>query len=100
MSQLPASVQLGPFTLQVLPTQDLGPGVSGTCDLNAGTVAVLDGMSPELTRSTLLHELIHAVSDMFGVGLSERQVVALEGGLGLLLYQNPGLASFLTPPRA
>jgi len=40
---------------------------------------------------TLLHELIHAISDINGLFLVERTVRILEQGLGLLFLRNPDL---------
>lgn len=60
----------------------------GLIDLNANMVA-------DAIRSTLLHEAIHAIDDRAAIGLEERQVRALEGGLFALLRDNPGFAAWL-----
>ena len=38
---------------------------------------------------TVLHELLHAVSDVYGLGLSEAKVRGLEQGLGSMILSNP-----------
>lgn len=37
--------------------------------------------APEIFYDTLIHELAHAISDIFGLGLKERQVEGLGSGL-------------------
>ena len=55
--------------------------------------------------TTIFHELLHAVSDLYGLGLKERQVRVLEQTIAAQFAQNPEWAklyfdSILTPiPR-
>ena len=51
--------------------------------------------SHELPRMTLLHELLHILSDLNGLGLSERQVLGLETGLYGMLKENKDLREFM-----
>ena len=46
---------------------------------------------------TLLHECLHAISDMLHLGLKERQVRGLEVGIGELLRHNRELWESLGP---
>lgn len=48
---------------------------------------------------TLLHEGIHAISDMHGLDLSEFQVRTLEIHIGALMRDNPKLAKALMNPE-
>lgn len=46
---------------------------------------------------TLIHEILHAISDQYGLDLPENTVRRLETGLGQTLRDNPGLfLCFLT----
>ena len=40
---------------------------------------------------TVLHEALHAVADLYGIGLSERDVQVLENVLSAFLRDNPAL---------
>ena len=51
--------------------------------------------SHELPRMTLLHELLHIVSDLNGLGLTERQVLGLETGLFGMFVDNDKLREFI-----
>lgn len=45
--------------------------------------------------STLLHELLHALSFLYDLDLSESQVIRLESGLKMLYKDNPELKKIL-----
>lgn len=47
------------------------------------------------TRATLWHELLHVFSSQRGMGLSERQVGALEHAIMDFIRQNPDVAEYL-----
>lgn len=56
-------------------------------------------LSKRMTAHTLLHESIHAISEMHGLELSECQVRTLEVHIGGLLRDNPKLARALINPE-
>lgn len=56
-------------------------GSMGRCDEKKGSIVVAEDMPPGVRESTLLHEIVHAVSGMLQVGLNEKQVGALSAGL-------------------
>ena len=45
----------------------------------------------EQKKSTLLHELVHAMDEMYGIGLKEKQVEKLGNAFYMLQKDNPGL---------
>ena len=47
--------------------------------------------SEEQKKSTLLHELIHALDEMYGIGLKEKQVEKLGNAFYMLQKDNPEL---------
>ena len=49
--------------------------------------------SEEQKKATLLHELVHAMDEMYGIGLKEKQVDKLGNALYMLQKDNPGLFS-------
>ena len=50
-------------------------------------VRVNVALPTEVQRLTLLHELLHAISDMYGLDLRESQVRAIEQGLGQVMSE-------------
>lgn len=50
-------------------------------------ISVNASLPIEVQRLTLLHEVLHAISDMYGLGLSESQVRAIEQGLGQVMSE-------------
>ena len=60
---------------------DAGDPAHGTWHEDKSIIEIHAGDPPDVKASTLLHERIHAVSDIYGLGLSEEAVCALEQGL-------------------
>ena len=58
-------------------------------------LAVQKGMNTQVEENVILHECLHAISDMIGLKLTERQVEGLEAGLSSLLRDNGGSLEFL-----
>jgi hypothetical protein len=59
----------------------------GMCETHRQIIRVEKGLPKETEEDTLLHEVIHAVDETLGLGLSERQVIALASGL-LAVYND------------
>ena len=57
----------------------------GLCSSELAEIIVWEGLDENARRSTIRHELIHAVSDCAGIGLTHKQVYALEHELGPLV---------------
>ena len=86
------------YTIQVLPPNEVILGdtlQSGLCEARTETIKIADGMTPNHTRETLLHEVLHAIEDHGQIGLTEMQVVALGYGILGVLRSNPNLAAYL-----
>jgi hypothetical protein len=73
------TVRIGPYKIPVVRRST--PGAFGYWDNENKQIII----SPEVVgvayRETLLHECMHAVSDMYDLGLTEQQVCALAVGL-------------------
>jgi hypothetical protein len=50
-------------------------------------VIVNSSVPIEVQRLTLLHELLHAISELYGLGLTESQVRCMEQGLGQVMSE-------------
>ena len=75
----------------------------GSSEHATAEITLLTGAPEHRVRSTLLHELIHAVDTSYnphGPNLTERQVLALETGLFAVFSDNPGLARIIFGDKA
>ena len=52
-------------------------------------IRVRPGLAPQVLAATLLHEVIHALGDAFGVSLPEKTVRTLEHGLLCAVRADP-----------
>jgi transketolase C-terminal domain/subunit len=68
-----------------------GAELYGCMDSKTETITLDADLSHEQKCATLLHECIHAMDDVYAIGLSEEQVVKLGTGLYLMLRDNPEL---------
>lgn len=98
MHPLPSAVQVGPLRYSVV-RPDVGPPGEecGKCIPMELEIRVTKSLPSDLARSTLLHEILHAISDGYGAHLKEKQVLALETGLGALFRDNPKLSRAFFP---
>ena len=79
---LPETIKVGPYTLNVGFEPFLAPsGLRGHCNTDELTISLREGMPPPQLVATLFHELIHAVDNVFAVGLEEAQTERLANGL-------------------
>ena len=75
----------------------------GCSDHGTTEITLLTSQPEHSVRSTLLHELIHAVDTSYnphGPNLTEHQVLALETGLFTVFSDNPGLARIIFGDKA
>lgn len=69
------------YAIEIINDHDRTDGAMGRCDEKTATIGLVSSMPDVVKDSTLLHEIVHAVSGMLQVGLSEKQVGALAAGL-------------------
>lgn len=55
------------------------------------TIILNADATEEQRKATLVHEIIHAMDEMYGIGLKEKQVEKLGNALYMLHKDNPGL---------
>lgn len=110
--KLPAKVKVGPFTYKVTSDRhdmnqrcrDESTDLLGHCDRRMGVISVEPQQSLEQKRDTLLHEVLHAITDMTGIEaemsneLEEQIVRRLSPVLLEVLRKNPKLVAFLVAP--
>lgn len=70
----------------------------GECDQEQGSIEIVDGLDSYMDRTTLLHEVMHAILRQQGryyCKAEEEYVTALANGLVTVLDDNPKLRKYL-----
>lgn len=74
----------------------------GLCEYDKARITLLPGMDSHLDRSTLLHEVFHAIlrqcGRLYGNKVEEEYVDALSQGMVSVLDANPHLKEYLCSP--
>ena len=76
---------------------DLGDNF-GECDQEQGSIEIVEGLDSYMDRTTLLHEVMHAILRQQGryyCKAEEEYVTALANGLVTVLDDNPNLRKYL-----
>ncbi len=80
--ELPVSVEVGPYTYRFVRTEEADSDHRwGFTSFQRRTIGFGVLCNEREMPSTLVHEMVHAVADAYGVELSEGQVLALANGL-------------------
>ena len=87
----PAKVKILGRTFQIkyVTEEPLGKDENGECSVDTMTLFIRDGLVAQQERSVILHETLHAVSDLMGLKLTEKQIEGLETGLFQIAVDNP-----------
>ena len=93
MEHAPETITIGPYSVPV----EVNPGLTdaGNAETHPYPKIYLQKWTHLIDRETLLHECIHLISDLQGLGMTERQVQGLGYGIVALLRSNPVLAAEL-----
>jgi hypothetical protein len=83
-------IQIGHLKVR-LETKDLGPELLGEYDDENAVIYIKPYLTAQIKRSTVVHECLHAISNMYGLELSENQVRVLESAVISLVDNNPDL---------
>jgi hypothetical protein len=70
-------------------------GDYGSCDIEKCEITVRSTQNPQQMKDTLLHETIHAISDMLDLKYTEKQVHLGATGIYALLHDNKHFAKWL-----
>jgi len=93
MKHLPDKIRFNALTVQVCAVERLGEDVFGLSSVHPSPTVSIDQSLDEKSKAmTLIHELLHVVSESYSLELSESQVCTLEQAITMILFQNPGLA--------
>jgi len=81
-------VQVGPFRYKLITFIEPGLYHGSVRDMPNREIEVYVGSDKDTVWWGLLHELIHAVDDLFQIGLKEKQVKQLGSALLMVLKEN------------
>lgn len=108
-AQPPKHIKVGPYRYKVTwdakgmePFQDHSPNAYGFSDHRQSRIAIAPNQSESSKRDTLLHEVLHCVTFVMGMGKTieempeEELVLRLSPQLLSVLRDNPELLSYLT----
>lgn len=89
-SKIPFRVHLGRgIYYEIVWVDDFPDGKTcGETRFEKKQIAIKAGMSTKLTVITLIHEYLHAFSDVYGLGLTENQILKMEKSFYYVLKPN------------
>lgn len=98
---IPRRVEVGPHAYKVSRANLASREEFGHTDFEAGAIRVHSKLTPEFSRETLLHEVLHACMACAHVGLSEKREEAVVSRLAPILLdtlqRNEALVRYLIP---
>lgn len=93
---IPKTVRIGgkqfPVTLQTPKEMDK---YAGRILYDHQEIRISDNQCEDSRRETMLHEILHAASDLTGGDIPEREIVGLSKSLFGILRDNPALVAWL-----
>ncbi len=96
-NKLPGRIRVTPrvsYRVGLVPDLSSEPKIMGEF-YDTVRLILLRGTLPDRElRLYLFHELLHAVSDVYDLGLTEKQVAGIERAFRRILRLNPGLRLF------
>lgn len=63
----------------------------GCIDYDSGKLNINSDYSVDTTNNTFIHECLHGIDDVAGIGLTEDQVNTLAGGIYAWIKDNPNI---------
>ncbi len=68
-----------------------GQELFGQIDYASQTITLREGNKQDQSECTLIHEILHGIDDMYGIGLGEEAVTKLANAIYTLVKDNPAL---------
>lgn len=98
--KIPRVLHIGPYVYRVNTPELIDPADTsriGLCDPLRHVIHLAKSIPRDLQRANLLHELLHATSDAFGLGLDDEDdmVDRIAVALLMLFDQNPSVLGTL-----
>lgn len=91
--EIPGRVQVGPKSFYDVHWQEdlkdtKGNHLYGITDFDNKIITICMGMKPKITVETYFHELTHCFDHEFKIGLTEKQVLAIEHWIPYMFKDN------------
>lgn len=80
-----------PHKIRIMKNYTPTEGMMGRGNIINSEIVIAEEMSPDMKNQTLLHEILHLVSDFTSSKLKEDQVNAISAGLYQVIKANPGI---------
>lgn len=93
-----SSIMIGAlrYNVSVVSMNDFSEGgYRGTHDGNNTCIRVSDRISREAAAHTLLHEIMHAIENVYAIRLGERNADLMATAIAQLIRDNPELIDYL-----
>lgn len=68
----------------------------GEIEYLSETIRINPAASTKVKDSTLIHEAVHAIDEMYGIGLKEKQVEKLGNAIYMMIVENEDLIKSIT----
>lgn len=88
---IPKKVKIGALVYDVKKEKGLSASTlqMGECNTNSTSIKLDTNYPEQVMFGTFLHEVFHAISDVYAIGLDERQILMLEAGFYAFYKDNP-----------
>ncbi len=92
--RIPDRLKAGPFVYlierrdYILDRENEERSLFGHIDYATRRIEIATKYGPEQAEASFIHEIIHAIDDLFALGLEERQVDCLAKGFYMILQDN------------
>lgn len=89
---IPKEIKVAYKNYSIEKVNNLNDGVNllyGQCKYDEEKILLAEAYSKNQQECTLIHELIHAIDDIFSIGVTEEQVLKLGKGFYQVIKDNP-----------
>ena len=90
---IPDKIKIGARDIRVREIDHLSDDADRWGDYNprTGTIRIEADIPDDMKNEMVLHEIVHVISDIYGVRLKEKQICVIGAVLYQILKDNPGL---------
>lgn len=90
---IPDKIKIGARDIRVIEVDHLSDDEDRWGEFNprTGTIRLEAGIPDDMKEEVLLHEVLEAISDIYGVGLKEKQILVISSVLLAIVKDNPKL---------
>lgn len=88
---IPEKIKVGGYEYPVRFIKNMGVdrGEYGSINHSVGFIEIDDSITGQTKESTFIHEALHALDNVYDIGLNEHQVAQMEAAIYAFLKDNP-----------